>query len=632
MGSCNGKGTEKIQKRVAPLPKGTKNPCHHEIPEVLTTVSLPTIAVLQAPDTSGLRLKTRQFMVPQFLENFIQSAFNTLIETKVPIEGGTLVVSGDGRYFNKEAIQTIIKMSFANGVGHILVGKDGLLSTPAVSAVIRTRKEKPFGGFILSASHNPGGIDEDFGIKYNCENGGPASEEFTKLIYEHSKKISFYNYIDDFPHIDIHTCGETRFSVNRKPAKVSVIDPTNCHVDVLKRCFDFNAIKKFISRKDFSMVYDSMCGVQGPYARKIFVEEFGLDESVLLNGEPKEDFGGPSSAHHGHADPNLTHARALVEKMGLTSTGAPLPGVDVSKVPSFGAAADGDADRNMILGSQFFVSPSDSLAVIAANADAIPYFKRAGGLKGCARSMPTSSALDVVAKEKGIPLFETPTGWKYFGSLMDTAEYVPFLCGEESFGTGSDHVREKDGMWAVLAWLQILAVQNPDESKPLRTVRDIVVDHWRKYGRHYYARYDYEGMSKPLSEKVMSTMGDNAVENSKRDEIECADSFSYQDPVDKEAPLAKNQGMRFLFKDGCRVVFRLSGTGVSGATIRLYLEKYTKDEKEMLNDPFEAVKGLAKKAMEFSKMAEIFNEDKNDDTGRCGLKSEDGICIPSVIT
>ena len=597
-----------------------------------STVKTVPVEGGQTPGTSGLRKKTRQFMQPHFLENFIQSTFNTLIDTKVAVEGGALVVSGDGRYFNKEAIQTIIKIAFANGVGHVLVGKDGLLSTPAVSAVIRTRKEKAFGGFILSASHNPGGIDEDFGIKYNCENGGPAPEKITNLISEHSKKIAEYKLVTDSPKVDIHTCGETTFTVDGKSVKVTVFDAAEDHVKVLKDCFDFDSIKRLVSRKDFSLVYDSMSGVQGPYARRIFIDEFGLDESVLINGEPKEDFGGPTSAHHGHADPNLTHARALVEKMGLTSKGGPLPGVDISKIPSFGAAADGDADRNMILGSQFFVSPSDSLAVIAANADDIPYFKRAGGLKGCARSMPTSAALDVVAKDKNIPIFETPTGWKYFGSLMDTAEYVPFLCGEESFGTGSDHIREKDGMWAVLAWLQILAAQNSDESKPLRTVRDIIVDHWSKYGRHYYARYDYEGMSKPLSEKVMKLMGESTAENSKRDEIECADSFSYQDPVDKDAPLASNQGMRFLFKDGSRVVFRLSGTGVSGATIRMYLEKYTKDEKEILKDPFEAVKGLAEKAMEFSKLAEIFNEDKSDDTGRCGLKVEDGICIPSVIT
>jgi len=565
----------------------------------------------QKPGTSGLRKKTKEFMGKNYLENFVQSTFDALKSSNVPIEGGTLVVSGDGRYYNKEAIQIISKMAVANGVKTIWIGKDGLLSTPAASAVIRCREGGfvPFGAFILSASHNPGGIDEDFGIKFNCENGGPAPEKVTNDIFENTKTIKEYKICKGFPSIDIATCGT---SLVDGKIRVDVFDPTDDHVGLLMKVFDFDAIKKLIARKDFSMVYDSMNGVQGPYARRVFVEELGAPESVLMNAIPKEDFGGKASPSHGHADPNLTYAVELVAKMGTNKTGEKVGSPD--GVPEFGAAADGDADRNMILGKQWFVSPSDSLAIIAANSNCIPFFK--GGLKGAARSMPTSGALDLVCKKKKIPCFVTPTGWKFFGNLMDsgderyfpeTENYTPFLCGEESFGTGGNHVREKDGMWAVLAWLQILASKNKDESKPLVTVEDITKEHWKVYGRNYYCRYDYEGvesdpantMMKNLTEKCKSMKGQEI----KGMKVDSAENFEYNDPVDKS--VSSNQGIKIIFTDGSRIIFRLSGTGSAGATIRLYLEKYEKASGDLTLSQFEVVKPLAEIALEISELPKL---------------------------
>eukprot|EP01063_Lacrimia_lanifica_P028450 TRINITY_DN4154_c4_g1_i1.p1 TRINITY_DN4154_c4_g1~~TRINITY_DN4154_c4_g1_i1.p1 ORF type:complete len:646 (+),score=309.88 TRINITY_DN4154_c4_g1_i1:54-1991(+) len=602
---------------------------------VVTKETTP-VAGGQKPGTSGLRKKTRQFMEPGFLENFVQSVYNTLIDQGVKVAGGTVCVSGDGRYWNRTAVQTLVKMSLANGVKTVWVAQGGLMSTPGMSAVIRDRNggSVPFGGFILSASHNPGGIDEDFGIKYNCENGGPAPEKVTDGIFEHTKTIKEYKTLDDkFPEIDIDTIGATQLADG---ASVDVFSTTDDHLAVLKKCFDFDAIKALVARDDFSMVYDCMNGVQGPYAQEILVKELGVPADAILNGESREDFGGPDSAHHGHADPNLTHARALVAKMGLDKTGRKVG--DGAGVPDFGAAADGDADRNMIVGKQFFVSPSDSLAVIAANAKLLPCFK--DGLKGCARSMPTSCALDRVAEALNIPYFETPTGWKYFGNLMDApgAKYSPFLCGEESFGTGSDHVREKDGLWAVLAWLQILAGKN-EAGKPLVTVEDVVREHWKTYGRNYYARYDYEGVSKDVANQLMDRMKER-VENvaewsAEGFELAKADNFSYNDPIDSS--VSKNQGIRWIFADGSRIVFRLSGTGVSGATVRLYLEKYVAPEGDLDVHPFEMVRSLAERAMHLSGMPELFPADKAAEkewgTGaRLGLEAEDGVCNPNVIT
>ncbi|MBA0842796.1 hypothetical protein Goarm_002600, partial [Gossypium armourianum] len=486
--------------------------------------------------------------------------------------GATLVVSGDGRYFSKDAVQIIIKMSAANGVRRVWIGQNGLLSTPAVSAVIRERVgadgSKATGAFILTASHNPGGPNEDFGIKYNMENGGPAPEALTDKIFENTKTIKEYLIADELREVDISTIGVTNFSGPDGPFDVEVFDSASDYVKL--------------------MSYDALHGVAGAYANRIFVEELGAQQSSLLNCTPKEDFGG------GHPDPNLTYAKELVERMGLGKSNS---GVEP---PEFGAAADGDADRNMILGKRFFVTPSDSVAIIAANAvGAIPYFS--SGLKGVARSMPTSAALDVVAKSLNLKFFEVPTGWKFFGNLMDAGQCS--ICGEESFGTGSDHIREKDGIWAVLAWLSILAYKNKDNinGDKLVTVEDIVRQHWATYGRHYYTRYDYEnvdaGGAKDLMAnmvKMMSSLDEvNTIVKGARSDVSKvvnADEFEYKDPVD--GSVSKHQGIRFLFEDGSRLVFRLSGTGSEGATIRLYIEQYEKDPSKIGRDSQEALAPL----------------------------------------
>jgi phosphoglucomutase len=534
----------------------------------------------QKPGTSGLRKKTKEFMTPHYLNNFVQSTFDAIKATGTNVSEGSLLIGGDGRYFNNEAIQIIIKMAVANGVKRIWVGQDGLLSTPAISAIIRERGpswQKAFGAFILTASHNPGGPEEDFGIKYNCEHGEPAPEKVTDAIYEGTTKIKSYKICNDFPTIDIADCGLSclKSDDGSHEVNIEVIDTTEVHVNLLKTIFDFHAIKKLLDRPDFTMVYDTMHGVNGPYAKKVLVDELKQSVAVLMNASPKDDFGG------GHADPNLTYAKELVKRMGLDRTGAKV-NIDVNAVPDFGAAADGDGDRNMILGKQFFVSPSDSLAVIVANADCIPFFRAQGGLRGVARSMPTSGAVDLVAKDLNLALFETPTGWKYFGNLMDSkelyggTEYVPFICGEESFGTGSDHVREKDGIWAVLAWLSILAHNNESAQKPLVTVEDIVTQHWGKYGRNYYSRWDFEGVDKSQAETMMDKMRADSAVNTNRTigkyTIGQADDFTYVDPVD--GSVSKKQGIRFLMTDGSRIIFRLSGTAGSGATVRMYIEQY----------------------------------------------------------
>jgi phosphoglucomutase len=445
----------------------------------------------QKPGTSGLRKKTKEFMTGNYLKNFVQSTLNAVKASGVEMATQTLSIGGDGRYFNDEAIQIIIKMAVANGVNHILVGENGLLSTPAMSAVIRERGPsymKSFGGFILTASHNPGGPNEDFGIKYNVENGGPAPEGFTDLIYKNTTTLTEYLICPDFPTVDLNVCGITKVesSCGSALVTVEVIDAVEQHVDLLKSVFDFGAIKKLLDRPDFSMVYDCMHGVQGPYARAVFVDELEQPQSCLLNAVPKDDFGGH------HADPNLTYAVDLVDMMGLDKDGS---AVGTSHTPpSFGAAADGDADRNMICGTQFFVTPSDSLAILAHHANIVPFFRDYGGLKAVARSMPTSGAVDLVAEKNNLKLFETPTGWKYFGNLMDSKDifkgedFTPLICGEESFGTGSNHVREKDGLWAVLFWLSILADYNKDPKAKLVSVQQIVEKHWEMYGRNYYTR------------------------------------------------------------------------------------------------------------------------------------------------
>ncbi|KAH8500608.1 hypothetical protein Peur_042442 [Populus x canadensis] len=556
----------------------------------------------QKPGTSGLRKKVKVFKQPNYLQNFVQSTFNAL--TPQNVRGATLVVSGDGRYFSKDAIQIITKMAAGNGLRRVWVGQNGLLSTPAVSAVIRERVgvdgSKATGAFILTASHNPGGPNEDFGIKYNMENGGPAPEGITDKIYENTKTIKEY-LIADLPDVDITAIGVTSYCGSEGQFDVEVFDSASDYVKLMKSIFDFESIRKLLSSPKFTFCYDALHGVGGAYANRIFVEELGAQESSLLNCVPKEDFGG------GHPDPNLTYAKELVARMGLGKSNSEV------EPPEFGAASDGDADRNMILGKRFFVTPSDSVAIIAANAvEAIPYFS--AGLKGVARSMPTSAALDVVAKNLNLKFFEVPTGWKFFGNLMDAG--LCSVCGEESFGTGSDHIREKDGIWAVLAWLSILAYKNRENlgGGKLVTVEDIVHNHWATYGRHYYTRYDYENVDAGAAKELMACLVKLQSSLTEVNEIVSgihsdvskvvhADEFEYKDPVD--GSISKHQGIRYLFEDGSRLVFRLSGTGSEGATIRLYIEQYEKDPSKTGRDSQDALAPLVAVALGLSKMQEF---------------------------
>ena len=495
----------------------------------------------QKPGTSGLRKKVKVFEQPHYLENFVQSIFDSL----EGFSGQTLVLGGDGRYHNDKAIQVILKMASANGFGRVLVGQSGILSTPAASCVIR--EHKAFGGIILSASHNPGGPDEDFGIKYNTSNGGPAPEKVTEAIFAGTREISTYSILqaDD---VDINRLGESTLG----GMTVEVIDSIADYSELMEQLFDFNAIRTLFSSGDFKMCFDGMHAVTGPYATEILERRLGAPAGTVIHGEPKEDFG------KGHPDPNLAHAHDLVEIMSRAD-GANL-----------GAASDGDGDRNMILGDgAFYVTPSDSLAVIAANAGLVPGYKR--GLAGIARSMPTSQAPDRVAAGLGIKCFETPTGWKFFGNLLDAGKVT--LCGEESFGTGSDHVREKDGLWAVLFWLNILAARR-------EPVSDIVRGHWRKFGRNYYSRHDYEGIDSAAAEALMQNLrnlGPFLSQGRRLNayEVAFADDFAYTDPED--GSVSTKQGVRIGFTDGSRIVYRLSGTGTEGATLRVYIERYEAD-------------------------------------------------------
>lgn len=587
----------------------------------------------QKPGTSGLRKKTKVFATGHYLHNFVQATFNALKELNIDVTtAGSLLLGGDGRYYNDEAIQVIVKIAIANGVRHIIIGQDGLLSTPAVSSIIREYSpqwKKPFGSFILTASHNPGGPDEDFGIKYNCENGGPAPEKLTDLIYAHTRILSNFKIANDFPAIDLTTvkshvvsspcpcvsgttcCRGSAAYQSIRNVVVEIIDSTAHHVNLLKTIFDFDAIRALIARPDFKFAYDCMSGVQGKYARHVFLNELGAKPDSLLNDVSLPDFNGQ------HADPNLVYARNICDRCYIDAAGLPIPftGDDEAKCLDFGAAADGDADRNMILGRQFFVTPSDSLAIITAHADrVIPFFKLQGGIKSVARSMPTSGAVDLVAKKLNLHLFETPTGWKYFGNVMDSftlfqgKDYNPMICGEESFGTGSNHIREKDGMWAVLAWLAILAHYNTDVSKPLVTVSEIVKRHWKSYGRNYYCRYDYDGVAVENANAVMNHLRASFTELTGKElapgyTVAKADEFTYVDPIDHS--ISRNQGIRVLFTDGSRVVFRLSGTAGSGATIRVYLEKYENEADKLDLVVSDALKSLVQIALQVSRIPEI---------------------------
>ncbi|MFO1067081.1 MAG: alpha-D-glucose phosphate-specific phosphoglucomutase [Geminicoccaceae bacterium] len=530
----------------------------------------------QKPGTSGLRKKVPVFQQPNYVENFVQSIFDSLDG----FAGKTLVVGGDGRYFNREAIGTILRMAAANGFGRVLVGQGGLLSTPAASCVIR--KHKAFGGIILSASHNPGGPTADFGIKYNAGNGGPAPEKLTDRVFALTKAITQYRILDgaapDLDRIGTAKLGEMT---------VEVIDPVADYKELMAQLFDFAAIRAMFAG-GFRLRFDAMCAITGPYAKAILEGELGAPAGTVVNGTPLPDFGGH------HPDPNLVHAKDLYDLM---------MGPDA---PDLGAASDGDGDRNLIIGRGIFVTPSDSVAMLAANAHLAPGY--AGGIAGVARSMPTSAAADRVAARLGIPCFETPTGWKFFGNLLDAGKIT--ICGEESAGTGSNHVREKDGLWAVLLWLNILAVRR-------QPVIDIVREHWRTHGRNYYSRHDYEEVDAGAANQLMADLrGQLGALKGRRwgaYEVGSADDFAYHDPVD--GSLSEHQGIRVLFTDGSRVVYRLSGTGTAGATLRVYIERFEPDPAKHDLDTQATLGDLIRIADELA-----------------GIRSRTGRDAPSVIT
>jgi phosphoglucomutase len=511
----------------------------------------------QRPGTSGLRKPVAIFRQPHYLENFVQSIFDCL-ESR---QGQTLVIGGDGRYYNRQAIQIILRMAAANGFARALVGRGGILSTPAASCLIRHREA--LGGIVLSASHNPGGPNGDFGIKYNVSNGGPAPEAFTQRVYERSAVIDRY-YDCDAEDIDLDQQARSQLGT----LQVEVIDPITDYAELMQTLFDFESIAQMLDA-DMRICVDTMHAVNGPYAREILERRLGAATGSVINAVPLEDFGG------GHPDPNLVHAAALVELMNN------------QQGPAFGGASDGDGDRNMILGRRFFVNPSDSLAVIAANAELIPGYQ--GRMVGIARSMPTSRAADRVAQRLGIPCYETPTGWKFFGNLLDAGKIT--LCGEESFGTGSDHIREKDGLWAILFWLNILAARS-------QSVEEIVTDHWASYGRDYYTRHDYEGIDADQAAMLMASLRDQLEAMPQRQlgdsRVVLADDFSYQDPVDGST--SGGQGLRFVFDDDSRIVLRLSGTGTSGATLRVYLERFEPPGGNIGLDPQIALASLIDRA------------------------------------
>ncbi|MEO0676961.1 MAG: alpha-D-glucose phosphate-specific phosphoglucomutase [Pseudomonadota bacterium] len=530
----------------------------------------------QKPGTSGLRKKTRIFMEPGYLENYVQSIFDGI----GGVTGKVLVVGGDGRYFNDQAIQIILRMAAANGAARCIVGQRGILSTPAASHIIRKRGTD--GGLILSASHNPGGPDEDFGLKYNGPNGGPAAEGVTDRIFARTTEITEYHSLDA-PDVNLTELGETQVG----EMVVEITDPVSDYADLMEELFDFTAIgSMFMS--GFRMRFDAMHAVTGPYAKEILENRLDAPLGTVVNGLPKPDFGG------GHPDPNPIWAKELMTAMY---------GPDA---PDFGAASDGDGDRNMIVGRGSYVSPSDSLAVLADLAHLAPGY--AGGLAGVARSMPTSGAADRVAEAKGIESFETPTGWKFFGNLLDDGRAT--ICGEESAGTGSNHVREKDGLWAVLLWLNILA-------KTGKSVSDILSDHWSKYGRNYYSRHDYEAVDSEAAAGLMQALRESLATMKGQTfsgmTVEAADEFSYDDPVDGSH--SSGQGIRIFFEGGARVVFRLSGTGTQGATLRVYLERLETDPDALDSDPQEALASIIAAADAIA-----------------GIKERNGRDAPDVIT
>ena len=527
----------------------------------------------QRPGTSGLRKRVEVFRQGNYLKNFVQSVFDTQAE----LAGGTLVVGGDGRFYNREAIQVILKMASANGVARTLVGRGGILSTPAASCVIR--KYAAAGGLILSASHNPGGPDGDFGIKFNTANGGPAPEKVTEAIYQRTLEIADFR-VANAKEVDLDHEGQTLIG----DMQVDVIDPVFDYAELMASIFDFDAIRALLAG-GFSIRFDAMHAVTGPYAIRILEQMLGAPAGTVINGVPLEDFGGH------HPDPNLVHASELV---------AMTQGPDAV---DFAAASYGDGDRNMILGRYIFVTPSDSLAILAANATLIPAHRN--GIPGVARSMPTSQAVDRVAAALAIECFETPTGWKFFGNLLDAGRIA--FCGEESFGTGSDHVREKDGLWAVLAWLNVIAGRQ-------QSVADIVTDHWSRYGRNYYSRHDYEGIDSAAANRLVDSLRERVATLPGTVvggmEIAYADDFAYTDPIDGSVSL--RQGIRIGFNDGSRVVFRLSGTGTVGATLRVYLESYEPDPQRQNLDPQTALTTLISIAEQLANIRVVTGRDTPD--------------------
>jgi len=517
--------------------------------------------------TSGLRKKVRVFKQAHYLENFVQSIFNSLDD----FQGKSLVLGGDGRYFNRQAIQIIIKIAAANGIGELIIGQGGLLSTPAASNIIR--KYQAFGGVVLSASHNPGGPEEDFGIKYNAGNGGPAPEKLTDAIYENTKTISHY-LIAEFDDINLDVIGEQQI----ENLKIRVIDSVADYAELMVKIFDFDLIKQSIANGLITLSFDAMHAITGPYARKIFEDMLGAAPGSVFNAIPLEDFGG------GHPDPNMVHAHELTEIMF-----GPNP-------PTLGAASDGDGDRNMVMGANIFVTPSDSLAIMAANAKLIPAYNK--GISGVARSMPTSQAVDRVASSLNLNCYETPTGWKFFGNLLDADKIT--LCGEESFGAGSNHVREKDGLWAVLFWLNLIA-------RKRQSIAEIVHEHWQKFGRDIYSRHDYEAVDSGIANNIFVHLRSQleTLPGKSWDEftVKYADEFSYVDPIDHS--VSNHQGIRIGFVDGSRIVFRLSGTGTVGATVRIYLEKYQRDSAKQNEDAQIALAKLIDIAEQLSQLKDV---------------------------
>ena len=521
---------------------------------MIRTVSTQPFAD-QRPGTSGLRKKVVTFRQPHYLENFIQAIFDSLSG----FAGEALIVGGDGRFFNREAIQIILKIAAANGFGRVIVGKDGVLSTPAVSALIRARAA--FGGIILSASHNPGGPDGDFGVKYNIGNGGPAPEKITEAIYARTRVISEFR-IFEAPDVPLDRIGETQLADMR----VEIIDSVANYATLMQRLFDFDLIRAAFAN-GFKVKFDAMSAVTGPYAKVLFEDLLGAAPGSVRNGTPLPDFGGH------HPDPNLVHARHLYD---LAMSNA---------APDLCAASDGDGDRNLVIGRGRFVTPSDSLALLAANAHLAPGYRN--GIAGVARSMPTSAAADRVARKLGVPLYETPTGWKFFGNLLDAG--LVTICGEESAGAGSDHVREKDGLWAILLWLNILAARR-------ESVDAIVRRHWAEYGRNFYARHDFEAIDSDAANALIAALRDRLPALKGKSfgalETQAADDFAYHDPVDGSD--SAHQGLRIMFVDGSRIVYRLSGTGTEGATLRVYIERYEPDAARSLIDPQTALGELTR--------------------------------------